>query len=185
MKYQYFKIGFQHDQTPLTWTVYIFWFSDVHTTGSCSMTGFGVLLSDFWWLKQDEMCVENVHLKYWTHILSTARGFEDHSKNGGGVWYLRMETSLCSWSVKSNPQTKVDITGFLLVYAVQIRLMKGHGAGVTIEKCMRTDLFFFFFFFLRLDPRIFPPFSSLFLFFSSPLFCVFLPHGYLGRARLV
>ena len=40
--------------------------------------------------------------------------------------------------------------------------------------------FFFFFFFLWLDPRFFPPFSSLFLFFSPPLFCAFLPHSYLG-----
>ena len=75
---------------------------------------------------------------------------------------------------------KVDITGFLLVYAVQVRLLKGHGVGVTTEKSMRTDFFFSF-----LDLQIFPPFSSLFLFFSSSLFCAFLPHGYLGRARLV
>ena len=42
MKYRYFKIGFQNDQT----TLCIFLFSDAHTT-SCSMTGFGVLVSDF------------------------------------------------------------------------------------------------------------------------------------------
>ena len=38
-----------------------------------------------------------------TYILLTARGFENHSKNGVGVWYLRLETHLCSWSIMSNP----------------------------------------------------------------------------------
>ena len=57
--------------------------------------------------------------------------------------------------------------------------MKSHGAGVITEKSMRSEILFF----LRFDPRLFPPFSSLPLFFSSPLSCAFLPHGYLGHAR--
>ena len=56
------------------------------------------------------------------------------------------------------------MTGFLLMYAVRVLLMKGHGAGVTTEKSMRTD-----FFFLRLDPQIFPPFLP----FSSSFLCIF------------
>ena len=68
------------------------------------------------------------------------------------------------------------------MYAVQVQHMKGHGAGVTTEKSMRTDLFIFFF---LIDPQNFPPFSSLFLFFSSSPSCAFLSHGYLGRAHLV
>ena len=70
---------------------------------------------------------------------------------------------------------KVDVTGFLLVYAVQVRLMKGHGTGVTTEKSMRTDLLLFFlfvvlFYFFRLDPLFFLlslPFSSCFLLLFS------------------
>ena len=49
-----------------------------------------------------------------------------------------------------------------IVQAVLILLLKGHGAGVTVEKSMRTDFFFFFFFFCDLIPDFFL-FSSLFL----------------------
>ena len=60
------------------------------------------------------------------------------------------------------------------MYAVQVRLMKGYGAGVTTEKSMLTDLLLFFlilFFSIRS-----PNFSSFLfpfplLFFSFP--CIF------------
>ena len=74
-----------------------------------------------------------------------------------------------------------NIYSFLAEYSL-------HSCTFSIQVSVVADgplYFFFFFFFLRLDPRSFPPFSSLFLFFSSPLFCAFLPHGYLGRACLV
>ena len=43
-----FQDWFPKYQTPLWWTLYIFWFSEVHTTDSCIMIRFGVILSDFW-----------------------------------------------------------------------------------------------------------------------------------------
>ena len=50
------------------------------------------------------------------------------------------------------------------MYAVEVRLMKGHDAGFT------TDKAFFFFCFLRLNPQILPPvyslYSSVLLLFS-------------------
>ena len=60
------------------------------------------------------------------------------------------------------------------MYAVQVRLMKGHGAGVIMEKSMRTDLFFFFFFFSAIRSPNFSSFLFPFslLFFSSFL-CIF------------
>ena len=63
------------------------------------------------------------------------------------------------------------------MYAVQVRLMKGHGAGVTKEKSMHTDLFFFlsfFFFFFAIRSQNFSSFLFPFplLFFSSFL-CIF------------
>ena len=50
-----------------------FSFSGCLMSNSCNMTGFGALLSDFWWLKQCEMCVQIVHMKNWTPI-----AFEGH-----------------------------------------------------------------------------------------------------------
>ena len=52
------------------------------------------------------------------------------------------------------------------MYAVQVRLMKGHCAGVTMEKSMRMDLCFFFF---AIRSPNFSSFLFLFplLFFSS------------------
>ena len=35
-----------------------FVFSDIHTTDSSNMLGFGVFLTDFWWLKVFKMCSE-------------------------------------------------------------------------------------------------------------------------------
>ena len=65
-----------------------------------------------------------------------------------------------------------------IVQAVLVLLLKGHGAGVTVEKSMRTDFFFFFFFFFFCDliPDFFL-FSSLFLslFFLSLLVSFFSP----------
>ena len=65
-----------------------------------------------------------------------------------------------------------------IVQAVLILLLKGHGAGVTVEKSMRTDFFFFFFFFFFCDliPDFFL-FYSLFLslFFLSLLVSFFSP----------
>ena len=43
-----FQDWFPKYQTPLWWTLYMFWFSEVHTTDSCIMIRFGVILSDFW-----------------------------------------------------------------------------------------------------------------------------------------
>ena len=68
-----------------------------------------------------------------------------------------------------------------IVQAVLVLLLKGHGAGVTVEKLMRTDFFFFFFFFGDLIPDFFL-FSPLFLslFFLSLLVSFFnpLPQGF-------
>ena len=78
------------------------------------------------------------------------------------------------------PVLKAERPLFNIVQAVLVLLLKGHGAGVTVEKSMRTD-FFFFFFFLPFDSRFFPLFSSLSisLFFLSS--CVFFQPQQFGR----
>ena len=77
---------------------------------------------------------------------------------------------------RNNKKSEMSLPGLrIIAYAVQVRLVKGHSAGVTTVKSMRTEIFFLLF-----DPRFFPPFSSLSLFFfSSPLS----PHG-IFTARL-
>ena len=74
------------------------------------------------------------------------------------------------------PVLKAERPLFNIVQAVLVLLLKGHGAGVTVEKSMRTDFFFFFFFFCDLIPDFFL-FSPLFLslFFLSLLVSFFSP----------
>ena len=75
------------------------------------------------------------------------------------------------------PVLKAERPLFNIVQAVLVLLLKGHGAGVTVEKSMRTDFFsFFFFFFYDLIPDFFL-FSPLFLslFFLSLLVSFFSP----------
>ena len=75
------------------------------------------------------------------------------------------------------PVLKAERPLFNIMQAVLVLLQKGHGAGVTVEKSMRTDFFFFFFFFfcdLIPDFFIFSPlflsllFLSLLVSFFSP-----------------
>ena len=61
------------------------------------------------------------------------------------------------------PVLKAERPLFKIVQAVLVLLLKGHSAGVTVEKSMRMDFFFFFFFFFcDLIPDFFL-FSPLFL----------------------
>ena len=63
------------------------------------------------------------------------------------------------------PVLKAERPLFNIVQAILVLLLKGHGAGVTVEKSMRTDFFFFFFFFCDLIPDFLllsPLFLSLF-----------------------
>ena len=69
------------------------------------------------------------------------------------------------------PVLKAERPLFNIAQAVLVLLLKGHGAGVTVEKSMRTD--FFFFFFLRFDSRFFTLFSSLSISLFSLSSCVF------------
>ena len=71
------------------------------------------------------------------------------------------------------PVLKAERPLFNIVQAVLVFLLKGHGAGVTVEKSMRTDFFFFFFFFLRFDSRFFS--SFLLSFYLSFLVSFFNP----------
>ena len=82
------------------------------------------------------------------------------------------------------PVLKAERPLFNIVQAVLVLLMKGHGAGVTVEKSMRTD-FFFFFFFLRFDSRFFPLFASLSISLFSLSSCVFFQPQQSGRTCLV
>ena len=70
------------------------------------------------------------------------------------------------------PVYKAERPLFNIVQAVLVFLLKGHGAGVTVEKSMRTDLLLLFFFF-----DLIPDFFSLFSFLSISRFslssCVF------------
>ena len=59
------------------------------------------------------------------------------------------------------------------MYAVQVRLMKGHGAGVTTEKSMRMDLFFLFVFFAIRSPNYSSFFFPFPLLFFSSFLCIF------------
>ena len=78
------------------------------------------------------------------------------------------------------PVLKAERPLFNIVQAVLVLLLKGHGAGATVEKSMRTDffcfVFFFCFFFYDLIPDFFL-FSPLFLslFFLSLLVSFFSP----------
>ena len=76
------------------------------------------------------------------------------------------------------PVLKAERPLFNIVQAVLVLLLKGHGAGATVEKSMRTDFFCFllFFFFYDLIPDFFL-FSPLFLslFFLSLLVSFFSP----------
>ena len=84
------------------------------------------------------------------------------------------------------PVLKAERPLFNIVQAVLVLLMKGHGAGVTVEKSMRTDFFFFFFFFfLRFDSRFFPLFASLSISLFSLSSCVFFQPQQSGRTCLV
>ena len=59
-------------------------------------------------------------------------------------------------------------------------LAKDHGAGVTVEKCVREEMVFFFFF--RLNPPFFSSIFSLFPPFSFAFSCAFRLLGHLSRA---
>ena len=86
------------------------------------------------------------------------------------------------------PVLKAERPLFNIVQAVLVLLLKGHGAGVTVEKSMRTDFFFFFFFFfffLRFDSRFFAPFSSLSLSLFSLSSCAFFEPQQFGRTCLI
>ena len=84
------------------------------------------------------------------HILSTARCFENHSKNGGGIGYLPLETHLCSCSIIILNESRHN----RLSYSVR-RSSSPHeknicatltGSG-SISLCsIETDFRFFFFF---------------------------------------
>ena len=77
------------------------------------------------------------------------------------------------------------------MYAVQVRLMKGHGTGVTTEKSMRNGFFFFYIYYIYVFPFFFfairsPNFSSFLfpfplLFFSSFL-CIFTARLFWSRS---
>ena len=86
------------------------------------------------------------------------------------------------------PVLKAERLLFNIVQAVLDLLLKGHGAGVTVEKSMRTDFFFFFFFFfffLRFDSRFFYLFSSFSISLFSLSSCVFFQPQQFGRTCLV
>ena len=65
---------------------------------------------------------------------------------------------------------KVDILFFTIKHYQIFTLTKGHGAGVTVGKCMCMEMFCFFLFFCDLIPH----FSSFLFLFSSLFFCLLL-----------
>ena len=109
-------------------------------------------------------------------IILTARRFEKIAGKGSGVEYLILNFYSPRVHVKWNVQWIGDIIGFRIYDIYFHHDVRGHGAGVTLPKSMRTDLFFggvFFALFLQ----IFPPFLSLSLF----SFLIFLFIGHLSH----
>ena len=102
----------------------------------------------------------------WPRILKQA------AKNGGRVGYLPLESNISTWSKVPYLKTKVDMLFVTIKHCQNFTLAKGHCAGVTVEKCMRMELFVFVFLFLFCV--LIPHFFLLPLSLSSLLFCLFL-----------
>ena len=98
-------------------------------------------------------------------IILTARRFEKIAGKGSGVEYLILNFYSPRVHVKWNVQWIGDIIGFRIYDIYFHHDVRGHGAGVTLPKSMRTDLFFGGFF-LRFSYR----FSLLFFLCLSFLF---------------
>ena len=81
------------------------------------------------------------------YTFRTAEGFEKCSQNEGRVGYLPLKSNISNWSNTAYLKTKVDNYVITSKHCQILTLRKGHGAGVTVGKCMRMEIFFFFFFF--------------------------------------
>ena len=97
------------------------------------------------------------------YILSTARRFEKTAGKGGGVEYLIVNLYSPRGHVQWNVQSIGDIISLRIYDSCFYHDVRGHGAGVTLPRSMRVDLFFFAIF-LQISPS-FSLFVSLFLFF--------------------
>ena len=115
------------------------------------------------------------------YIFRTAEGFEKCSQNKGRAGYLPLESNISNWSNAAYLKTKVHMLLFTIKHCQFFTLTKGHGAGVTVGKCMRMEIFFF----LRSDPVFFPPFSLSFSPFSFTFSCAFPMLGHLSCTWLV
>ena len=80
--------------------------------------------------------------KSFLHSLRTSEGFEKCSQNGDRVGYLPVESNISKRSKIAYLETKVDMLFFTIKHCQNFTLTKGHGAGVTVGKCMRIEIFF-------------------------------------------
>ena len=71
---------------------------------------------------------------------------------------------------------------FTIKHCQIFTLTKGHGAGVTVGKCICMEMFYFFF---KFDLTFFPPYSLSFPPFSFAFSCALPMLGHLSRTWLV
>ena len=118
-----------------------------------------------------------------SYILSTAGAFEKIAGKGGGVEYLILNFYSPRGHVQWNVQSKGDIISFRIYDSYFHHDIRGHGAGVTLPRSMRVDLFLFFVdFFLRFSYTFSPPFLFLALSSYFPFYWAFISYFCFGLA---
>ena len=128
-----------------------------------------------------------MHLFKWVHSISLER--PRALKNAGKIEvvldiYLWNSTYISNWSKVAYLKTKIDMLFFTLKHCQNFTLAKGHGAGVTVGKCMRMEMIFCLFVcFLRFNPSFFT-FFSFFPPFSFAFSCAFRMLGPLSQVWL-
>ena len=116
------------------------------------------------------------------YILRTAEGFEKCSQNGDRVGYIPLEYNISNWSKVAYLKTKVDMSFFTIKHCQNFTFARGHGAGVTMEKCIRMELCFFLC--VCFNPLFISSFFSLFPPFSFAFSCAFRLLDHLSRTWL-
>ena len=122
--------------------------------------------------------------KCFYHILRMAEGFQKCSQSEGRVEYLPLESNTSNWLNTAYLKMKVDMLFFTIKHCQIFTLMKGHGAGVTVGKCMCMS-WKCFIVFLQFDPAFFPPFPLSFPPFSFAFSCALHMLDHLSSACLV
>ena len=76
--------------------------------------------------------------------LERPRVLKNAAKIGIGLPNIPLESNISNLSNTAYLKTKVDTLFFAIKHCQNFALTEGHGAGVTVGKCMRIEIFFFF-----------------------------------------